>query len=142
MILFPHRPLRAVTVAVVALALGLAGCAGGLPGPWVSAGRAVTPSPGAIQPPMARGPFVSAANPLAVEAGLKILREGGSAVELIPYDQAYGPGFEDMQRRVPDTTKLRDLTGWVPSHSLDDVLTDAIAQARHDLDLHPEPVSA
>jgi gamma-glutamyltranspeptidase/glutathione hydrolase len=81
MILFPHRPLRAVTVAVVALALGLAGCAGGLPGPWASAGRAVTPSPDAVRPPMARGPFVSAANPLAVEAGLKILREGGSAVD-------------------------------------------------------------
>jgi UDP-glucose 4-epimerase len=68
--------------------------------------------------------------------------EGRSRVELIPYDQAYGPGFEDMQRRVPDTRKLRELTGWVPSRSLDDVLTDAIAQARHDLDLHPEPVSA
>jgi UDP-glucose 4-epimerase len=68
--------------------------------------------------------------------------EGRSQVELLPYDQAYGPGFEDMRRRVPDTTKLRDLTGWVPRHSLDDVLTDAIAQARHDLDLHPEPVSA
>ncbi|GAA2084188.1 NAD-dependent epimerase/dehydratase family protein [Actinomadura alba] len=67
--------------------------------------------------------------------------QGRSDVELIPYDQAYGPGFEDMQRRVPDTGKLRELTGWVPSHSLDDVLTDAIAQARHDLDLHPEPVS-
>ena len=81
MIPFPHRPLRAFTVAVVAMALGLAGCAGGLPGPWASAGRAVTPSPGAVQPPMARGPFVSAANPLAVEAGLRILREGGSAVD-------------------------------------------------------------
>ncbi|MBC6456843.1 NAD-dependent epimerase/dehydratase family protein [Actinomadura sp. HBU206391] len=68
--------------------------------------------------------------------------DGRSRIEMIPYDRAYGPGFEDMRRRVPDTAKLRDLTGWVPSHSLEDVLTDAIAQARHDLDLHPEPVSA
>ena len=38
--------------------------------------------------------------------------------------------FEDMQRRVPDTTKLRDLTGWAPTRSLDDILSDSIAEAR------------
>jgi UDP-glucose 4-epimerase len=65
-----------------------------------------------------------------------------SQVELLPYDQAYGPGFEDMRRRVPDTTRLRALTGWVPRRSLDDVLTDAIAQARHDLAQLADPVSS
>ncbi|WP_284222677.1 gamma-glutamyltransferase family protein, partial [Brevundimonas denitrificans] len=44
-------------------------------------GPAASPAPAPVQPPMARGPFVAAANPLAVEAGLKILREGGSAVD-------------------------------------------------------------
>ena len=45
-----------------------------------------------------------------------------SAVRLVPYDEAYGPGFEDMLRRVPDTAKLRELTGWAPRYTLDDVL--------------------
>jgi len=53
-----------------------------------------------------------------------------SEVELIPYDKAYEAGFEDMQRRVPDTTKLRDLTGWSPKRTLDDILEDTIAEAR------------
>lgn len=51
----------------------------------VSACGAVPTAPPATQvlpsPPPARGPFVSAANPLAVEAGMKVLREGGSAVD-------------------------------------------------------------
>ena len=81
MIHVPQRPLRTVTAIVVAAALGLAGCAGGLPGPWSTAGRSASPPPIAVSTPMARGPFVAAANPLAVEAGLKILREGGSAVD-------------------------------------------------------------
>jgi len=82
MIAFPPRPLRAVTAAVVAATLALAGCAGGMSGPWAPSGPgAAAQAPVAIQAPRARGPFVAAANPLAVEAGLKILREGGSAVD-------------------------------------------------------------
>jgi dTDP-D-glucose 4,6-dehydratase len=53
-----------------------------------------------------------------------------SAVRLVPYDEAYGPGFEDMLRRVPDTAKLRELTGWAPRYTLDDVLAHSIEQAR------------
>jgi UDP-glucose 4-epimerase len=65
-----------------------------------------------------------------------------SHIELVPYDAAYGPGFEDMLRRVPDTSKLRALSGWAPRHSLDDVLSDAIAQARQERGMHRDPVSA
>jgi UDP-glucose 4-epimerase len=53
-----------------------------------------------------------------------------STVELIPFQAAYGEGFEDMQRRVPDITKIRRLTGWTPKRSLDEVLRDTIAEAR------------
>jgi UDP-glucose 4-epimerase len=56
-----------------------------------------------------------------------------SGVELIPYAEAYEEGFEDMARRVPDTTKLRALTGWRPRRTLDDILTETIAEARADL---------
>jgi UDP-glucose 4-epimerase len=56
-----------------------------------------------------------------------------SPVELIPYDEAYESGFEDMERRVPDTTKLNALLGWVPHLSLDDVLDDAIEEAAREI---------
>ncbi|MEU7689326.1 GDP-mannose 4,6-dehydratase [Microbispora hainanensis] len=56
-----------------------------------------------------------------------------SGVDLVPYADAYGPGFEDMARRVPDTTRLRELTGWTPRRSLDDILLDTIAEARAEL---------
>ena len=53
----------------------------------------------------------------------------GSDIELIPYDEAYDEGFEDMRRRVPDTTKMRRLTGWQVTRSLDDILAETIAEA-------------
>lgn len=51
-----------------------------------------------------------------------------SSIRLVPYDQAYESGFEDMARRVPDTSKLRSLTGWTPTRVLDQILDDVIAQ--------------
>jgi UDP-glucose 4-epimerase len=75
-------------------------------------------------------------------AEMVITRTGStSKIQLVPYDEAYGPGFEDMQRRVPDTTKLRALTGWTPKYSLSDILTDAIAEARLEETPHPNLVS-
>jgi UDP-glucose 4-epimerase len=61
----------------------------------------------------------------------RILEMTGSSspIELIPYERAYDVGFEDMQRRVPDTTKLRRLTGWRPTRTLSDILHDSIAEA-------------
>lgn len=43
-------------------------------------------------------------------------------IDYIPYSQAYEEGFEDMERRVPDITKVRALTGYAPRYSLDDAL--------------------
>jgi UDP-glucose 4-epimerase len=64
-------------------------------------------------------------------ANLIIERSGSlSGVELIPYDEAYGAGFEDMDRRVPDTGKLRALIGWAPRYTLHDILRETIAEAR------------
>jgi UDP-glucose 4-epimerase len=45
-----------------------------------------------------------------------------SRIVMVPYDQAYEEGFEDMPRRVPDTTKVRELTGWTPTVGLDEIL--------------------
>ena len=50
-----------------------------------------------------------------------------SKIVYIPYAEAYEAGFEDMQRRVPDTTKLRNLLGFAPDTDLDSILNDVIA---------------
>ncbi|HEX3426031.1 MAG TPA: NAD-dependent epimerase/dehydratase family protein [Acidimicrobiales bacterium] len=53
-----------------------------------------------------------------------------SPVVLVPYDEAYDPGFEDMRRRVPDISKLRGLTGWSPTRPLSAILDEVIAEAQ------------
>jgi UDP-glucose 4-epimerase len=47
-----------------------------------------------------------------------------SKIRLIPYDEVYGAGFEDMQRRVPDTSKIAAQTGWKASKTLDNIIDD------------------
>jgi len=49
-----------------------------------------------------------------------------SKIEYIPYNHAYAPGFEDMRRRVPDTTKLRGTISWEPEHTLPQILDDVV----------------
>jgi UDP-glucose 4-epimerase len=49
-----------------------------------------------------------------------------SIIKLIPYDQAYESGFEDMPRRVPDLTKIEGLIGYKPVHALDAILEQVI----------------
>jgi UDP-glucose 4-epimerase len=53
-----------------------------------------------------------------------------SEIKLIPYEQAYAAGFEDMRRRVPDTSKVEALIGWQPAISLDQTLDEVIAEFR------------
>lgn len=55
-----------------------------------------------------------------------------SEIRYIPYDQVYGDGFEDMQRRVPSLEKAARLTGYKPTRSLDDIINDVAAELRHD----------
>ena len=56
-----------------------------------------------------------------------------SRIVHIPYDEAYEEGFEDMERRVPDISRIHTLTGWQPSRSLDEILRDVIANERASL---------
>lgn len=53
-----------------------------------------------------------------------------SEIRYIPYDQVYGEGFEDMQRRVPSLEKANRLTGYKPTRSLDDIINDVAAELR------------
>lgn len=50
-----------------------------------------------------------------------------SPIQLVSYEEAYEEGFEDMLRRVPDTRKARELIGFEPKKTLDDILKDVIA---------------
>jgi UDP-glucose 4-epimerase len=62
----------------------------------------------------------------------RILTRAGSAstINLIPYEQAYAAGFEDMRRRVPSTDKINAAIGWQPAIALDQTLDEVIAEAR------------
>jgi UDP-glucose 4-epimerase len=47
-----------------------------------------------------------------------------STIEKVLYEKAYASGFEDMQRRIPDISKIKRVVGWTPKLSLDSVITD------------------
>jgi nucleoside-diphosphate-sugar epimerase len=66
----------------------------------------------------------------ALAEKVKSLTNSPSEVVHIPYDQAYESGFEDMPRRVPDTTKLQSLIGFRPTVELDEILTRVIESFR------------
>jgi UDP-glucose 4-epimerase len=54
------------------------------------------------------------------------MTESASEVVYVPYDQAYEKGFEDMRRRVPDTTRLRETIGYAPDTALETTLRRVI----------------
>ncbi len=58
---------------------------------------------------------------------VRMITGSHSTIQLIPYDQAYAPGFEDMRRRVPDITRIHSLIGWRPQRDLDAILADVAA---------------
>jgi len=45
-----------------------------------------------------------------------------SDIVYVPYEEVYGPGFEDMQRRVPDITKIAEFLGWSPHITLEETI--------------------
>jgi UDP-glucose 4-epimerase len=61
-----------------------------------------------------------------------------STIRYLSYDEAYGAGFEDMQRRVPDVSKARDWFGYAPTQSLDDIIKSVVADHSSRMD-HPTP---
>ncbi|MDQ3132794.1 MAG: NAD-dependent epimerase/dehydratase family protein, partial [Acidobacteriota bacterium] len=56
-----------------------------------------------------------------------------SEIRYIPYDEAYGEGFEDMQRRVPSLEKAKRLIGYQPTRKLEDIINDVADQFREEL---------
>ena len=62
----------------------------------------------------------------------RIKERTGSSSEIVkkPYNEVYGFGFEDMQRRVPDVAKLERFIGYRPRTPLDQIIDDVIAEQR------------
>ena len=65
----------------------------------------------------------------------KIISETGSQSEIayVPYVEAYGEGFEDMERRVPNIDLIRDLVGWQPKRDLSTMIADISSEMRKTL---------
>jgi UDP-glucose 4-epimerase len=61
----------------------------------------------------------------------RVLEETGSSstVRHVPYEKAYGDGYEDMLRRVPDTSKIRQAIGWTPRLELGAIIKRTIDHA-------------
>jgi UDP-glucose 4-epimerase len=57
--------------------------------------------------------------------------ESHSRVTLVPYEQAYEAGFEELGHRSPDTTARRELTGWTPTRGVDETIADVVAHERN-----------
>jgi UDP-glucose 4-epimerase len=98
-------------------------------------GDVVTAMVALINEPRAIGHVFNIGNPgeisihdLAVR--IKTLTGSASDIVRIPYDQAYEAGFEDMPRRVPDISKVRDLVGYNPTVALDEILGRVIESFR------------
>ncbi len=62
----------------------------------------------------------------------RVLAATGSESQIVtvPYEEAYEAGFEDMMRRIPDTSKIHRALGWSPTRSLEETLSDVIAFER------------
>ena len=61
---------------------------------------------------------------------VKTVTASKSEIELVPFEQIYGSRFEDMQRRVPDLTKINGLVGYEPECSLDELLEITMIQCK------------
>ena len=69
----------------------------------------------------------------ALAETVKRMTKSDSPIVTIPYDEAYAAGFEDMPRRVPDTSKIANFIGFRPRTDLEEILSEVIAHCRsHD----------
>ena len=84
-----------------------------------------------VREPRAIGQVINVGNTgeismLKLAERVRELSGSKSAIKLVPYDEAYESGFEDMPRRVPDLSKLMALISYQPRFTLDDILSQVI----------------
>jgi UDP-glucose 4-epimerase len=90
---------------------------------------------GLMRAPAAEGQVVNigSADPITMldlAHRIKALTASASPIVTVPYEQAYGKGFEDIRNRVPDLSRIEALLGYRPERTLGDILADTIAFAR------------
>jgi nucleoside-diphosphate-sugar epimerase len=88
---------------------------------------------GLIEHPEAGGTVVNIGRPEEISIrslARRIIELSGSTspIQFVPYEQAYGNGFEDMARRVPDISRARALIGFSPRTGLDEILRTVIRE--------------
>lgn len=84
------------------------------------------------------GQVFNVGNPEEISIGdlarlVKKLTDSGSEIRLVPYDEAYQPGFEDMHRRVPNIEKISRLVSYQPKIRLREIILRIIASKRREL---------
>jgi UDP-glucose 4-epimerase len=89
-----------------------------------------------IHQPRAVGGVFNIGNPeeTTIESlAMRVRATVGSASQLVhlPHRDAFGPGFEDMNRRVPDISRIRELVGWVPRVPLEEIVARTVEYWRH-----------
>jgi UDP-glucose 4-epimerase len=85
--------------------------------------------------PEARGQVFNVANDQEVtirSLAEQVIAATGSRskIDTVPYSSVYPEGFEDMQRRLPDVSKLERVTGFRPRRPLSEIITDIVAEKR------------
>ena len=95
-----------------------------------------------IGDPKARGEVFNVGNDeeisiLELAERVRRLTRSEAPIRLVPYGEAYTAGFEDMLRRVPDLTKVRDRIGYRPTKDLDAILADVLDEQRGAIDRSP-----
>ena len=88
-----------------------------------------------VAEPKAVGQVINLGNTEEVSIGdlaerVRTLAGSHSAIKVIPYDEAYESGFEDMLRRLPDLSKAAQLIGYAPRYTLHDILVQVIDHIR------------
>jgi UDP-glucose 4-epimerase len=77
---------------------------------------------------------VGAETPITImDLARRVIERTGttSKVRLVPYEEAYDEGFEELGRRQPDTSALRELTDWNPTRTIDEVIDDVVAYEQY-----------
>jgi UDP-glucose 4-epimerase len=62
----------------------------------------------------------------------RVIERTGSASDVVhlDYEAVYGIGYEDMERRVPNCDRVRELIGWTPQRDLDAIIDSVVAYRR------------
>src|SRR5215211_2259734 len=80
---------------------------------------------------------------LALAQRVRDVLHSDSEIVYVPYEKAYGPGFDDMRRRIPDLARAKNMIGWAPKHSIEDTISEVaahmkVAAFKAEADLLPE----